>query len=393
MPERVVVIGVSCDDGRIPSSLAPLVARCDLVVGGRRHLDRLAPPGSRTAVIGADVGAALDTIEAEDGVVCVLASGDPGFFGFLRPLASRLGPERLEVHPAVSAVAAAFARVGLPWDDAVVVSAHGRPLDDAVNRAATAAKVAVLTSPDNPPEALGKALVTAGGPGHRVVVCSRLGADDESVTDADLDELAAGGWDPLSVVLLLGSEPVAGGPTLAWGLPVDRFEHRSSMITKAEVRAVALGKLGLPPTGVLWDVGAGSGSVAIEASRLAPGLEVYAVERDRQQAERAGRNASAHGASVRVVNAEAPAGLAGLPDPDRVFVGGGGVVVLEAALARLRPGGRIVATYAAVDRAAAAAHSLGHVVQVAVSRGEHLPDGGIRLAADNPVFVAWGPDE
>jgi precorrin-6Y C5,15-methyltransferase (decarboxylating) len=163
------------------------------------------------------------------------------------------------------------------------------------------------------------------------------------------------------------------------------------MITKAEVRSVALARLDLPDAGVLWDVGAGSGSVAIEAALLAPGLQVFAVERRPDDARRIETNARSLRAAVTVIDSPAPAALAGLPDPDRVFVGGGGLEVLDAVLARLRPGGAVVATFAALDRAAAAAERLGHVVQVAVSRGERLRAGGWRLAAENPVFVAWGP--
>jgi precorrin-6Y C5,15-methyltransferase (decarboxylating) len=164
------------------------------------------------------------------------------------------------------------------------------------------------------------------------------------------------------------------------------------MITKAEVRAVALGKLGLPPTGVLWDIGAGSASVAVEAAGLAPGLAVFAVERDATEAARARANAAAHGAAVEVVTGEAPAALAALPDPDRAFVGGGGLEVLAGVLDRLAPGGRVVATYTAMDRAAAGAARLGNLVQVSVARGERLADGGLHLAAQHPVFVVWGPD-
>jgi precorrin-6Y C5,15-methyltransferase (decarboxylating) len=143
---------------------------------------------------------------------------------------------------------------------------------------------------------------------------------------------------------------------------------------------------------VLWDVGAGSGSVAIEAARLAPGLRVCAVERRPDDAARIRANAA--GAAVQVVEGEAPAALGPLPDPDRAFVGGGGIGVLDAVLARLRPGGRAVATYAALDRAVAATARLGHLVQVAVSRGVAIgDDGAVRLEAENPVFVCWGPDE
>ncbi len=390
----IVIVGVSGPD--LGKEAARALQDADLVVGGGRHLDALAPPGVRRVAVTGDLSLVLDAVAAEPGRVCVLASGDPGFFGIVRVLAERFGPERLEIHPAPPAVALAFARLGLPWDDAVVVSAHGRPLADAARRVATAPKAAVLTSPDNPPQALGRSLVDTDDRHRRVAVCSRLGAVDETVAEVDLAGLAAGEWDPLSVVVLLDGSPgsaVAGGATLAWGLPDDRFAHREGMVTKAEVRAVALGKLALPATGVLWDIGAGSASVAVECARIAPGLRVWAMERDPGDAGRARSNVAAHGVAVEVVEGAAPGCLADLPTPDRVFVGGGGLAVLDAVLDRLGPDGRVVATYAALDRAAAAAARLGHLVQVQVSRGRPLPDGTLRLAAENPVFVTWGPGE
>jgi precorrin-6Y C5,15-methyltransferase (decarboxylating) len=380
VPERpIVVVGMP---GSVPDA--------DLLVGGRRQLE--GRPG-RHLLVGGDLGPVLDGIAAESGRVCVLASGDPGFFGIVRALASRFGSAALDVRPAPSSVSLAFARLGLPWDDAVVVSAHGRPLRDAARVAAAAVKAAVLTSPDSPPEALGKELLVLGASHRRAVVCSRLATATEDITDGELAGLAAGTWDPLSVVVLLDGDGVAEAPVLAWGRPADEFAHRDAMVTKGEVRAVAIGKLALPAAGVLWDVGAGSGSVAVECAGLRPGLRVVAVERDPDQAERIRANGRAHGVRVDVVEGTAPEAFAGLPAPDRAFVGGGGLDVLEAVRARLAPGGRVVAAFAAVDRAAHAAARLGHLVQVGVARGVPLPDGGIRLAAENPVFLAWGPDE
>ena len=384
---RIAVVGMGS------GAVAERVAEADLVVGGRRHLEAVAANGTGV-VVGADLGPVLDAIAATDGQVCVLASGDPGFFGIVRALAERFGPDALEVHPAPSSVSLAFARLGLPWDDAVVVSAHGRPVAAAVREVGGAAKAAVLTSPDSPPEAVGAALLAVGAR-HRAVVCSRLGFPDEAIETVDLAALAGGRWDPCSVVVLLaaGSTGVAPEKVLAWGRPEGAFAHRRGLVTKGEVRAVALGKLGLPSTGVVWDVGAGSGSVAVECAGLAPGLRVIAVEHDAEACEQILRNVQACGVVVEVEQGSAPAALAGLPDPDRAFVGGGGLDVLNAVLARLRPGGRVVATYAALDRAAAAFERLGHLCQVSVNRAERLPDGGVRLAATNPVFVVWGPDE
>ncbi len=323
--------------------------------------------------------------------VCLVVSGDPGFFGLARLAQARLGRVGLRVHPAPSAVALAFARIALPWDDAVVVSAHGRPLAPAVEAVLQHPKVAVLTSPEHSPSALGSRLLSAGCGTREVVVAARLGEAEETVWNGDLDGLAAGRFDGLSVVICL-APGLAAGAVAAWGRPDESYAHRAGLITKAEVRAVALGKLRLPVTGVVWDVGAGSGSVAVECARLAPGLRVFAIEQHGADAGRLRANLS--GTAAVVVLGQAPEVLAQLPDPDRAFVGGGGLAVLDVVLARLRPGGSVVATYAVLDRAVAAATRLGHLVQVAVSRGVRVgAEGSVRLAAENPVFVCWGPEE
>ncbi|MGH9188891.1 MAG: precorrin-6y C5,15-methyltransferase (decarboxylating) subunit CbiE [Acidimicrobiales bacterium] len=393
---RITVVGMVVGSDGLTKEAVRAVEAADLVVGGRRHLEAWSHLASRQVTIEGDIGPALDAVASEPGPVCVLASGDPGFFGITRALAERFGAASLTVHPTTSSVALAFARVGLSWDDALVASAHGRPLADAVRQVAAAPKAAVLTSPENPPEAVGRALSELGVGYRSVAVASRLGLEGETVTTTDLAGLGAGTWDPLSVVVLLGgnsheSAGCAGEKTLAWGLPEAGFAHRQGMITKAEVRAVVLGKLALPRVGVVWDVGAGSGSVAVECALLAPALRVMAVDRDPEAVATVAANATAHGVTVEVVAGDAPDALSWLPDPDRVFVGGGGLDVLDAVLARLRPGGRVVATYAALDRAAAAYRRLGNLAQVSVSRGCALPGGGVRLAAENPVLVAWGP--
>lgn len=368
-----------------------------VIVGSDRQLALTATPVTAERVV---LGAALDTTldvvahrRRSGARVCVLASGDPGFFGIVRVLGARLGRDALRVHPAPSSIALAFARLGCSWDDAVVVSAHGRPLEDAVARVLAADKAAVLTSPDNPPEAVGAALAAAGCGPRAVAVLTRIGEPDEAVFEGDVAALAGGTFDPMSIVILHAPDAGPDGKSLAWGLDEDAFAHRRGMITKAEVRAVVLGKLELPRTGVLWDIGAGSGSVAIEAARLCPGLRVFAIEHDTESAARIETNAVAHdvGVGVEVVHGVAPAALAGLPDPDRVFVGGGGIAVLDAALGRLHPGGVVVANYALLDRAVVGWDRLGNLVELSVSRGVATGEHGVRLSAENPVFVCWGP--
>jgi precorrin-6B C5,15-methyltransferase / cobalt-precorrin-6B C5,C15-methyltransferase len=369
--------------------------RATVLIGAARHLDSLPAGlmGVRVA-LASPVSRALDQIALyrhRGEQVCVVVSGDPGFFGLGRLAAARLAPDRLVLHPAPSSVAVAFARIGINWDDAVVISAHGRPLQPAIDAVLAHPKVAILAGPDHPPEELGRSLLRAGGPARLIAVVSRIGEADEALWEGNPSGLADGSFDPMSVVILRSPGPTSG-PGWSWGLPDDRYEHRHGMITKAEVRAVALGKLAIPPAGVMWDLGAGSGSISAECCRLAPGLQIYAVESEKDDAARARRNLA--GSAAVVVEGVAPAVLRDLPDPDRVFVGGGGLGVLDAALGRLRPGGAVVATFAVLDRAAEAAERLGHLVQVSVSRGVRVgPGRSVRLVAENPVFVCWGPAE
>ena len=393
----ISVVGVA--DGPAASGRG-LLATADVVAGGARLLAQVATdrsPTAREITIGGDLERALDEISSahQTGAhVCVVASGDPGWFGIVRTLAERFGSAMLSVHPAPSAVALAFARLGLPWDDAVIASAHGRPAAAAARLAVRAWKAAVLTSPDATPAHIGRLLRDLGSTHEHVAVCENLGLEDERVSVTDIDGLAEGDWGPLAVVVVWSGHGLARDKSLGWGLPEAAFVHRAAMITKSEVRALVVGLLDLPSAAsgdaVLWDVGAGSASVAIECARVAPWIEAIAVERDRDAAESCRTNAQRHQIGLQVYEGDAPGCLAGLPDPDRVFVGGGGVDVLRAAHDRLRPGGVSVATFAALDRAAAAADLLGNLTQVAASRGRRLPDGGWRLEAANPTFVAWG---
>lgn len=374
---------------------ARAIASSDVLVGAPRHLAHCEETnGTQRVELTGSLPPLLDRIEefCRSGLrVCVLASGDPGFFGIARTLISRLGGGLIRIHPAPSSVALACASSGWSWDDTVVASAHGRALAPAVDAAVAAPKAAVLTDPSNPPEAVGAALLRLGCR-RDVVVVSRIGEQDESSHHTDLHGLADGRFDPMSVVLL--SEPlprVSESQIVQWGRSDDAFAHRGGMITKAEVRAIALGKLTLVPTGVLWDVGAGSGSVGIEAAALAPRMDVYSIERNGTDAERIAANAASVGVTVELVVGEAPEVLAALPDPDRIFVGGGGIGVLDECLGRLRPGGVIVATYVLLDRALSAYGRLGNMIQVHVDRCVPLGGAGVRMEPANPVFVCWGP--
>jgi precorrin-6B C5,15-methyltransferase / cobalt-precorrin-6B C5,C15-methyltransferase len=382
----ITVVGY--DGGPLPRRATERLASATLVAGARRHLaEVVAPEGARRVEIG-DLTAALDRIE--DGAV-VLASGDPGFFGIVRALRER--GHAPEVIPAVSSVATAFARIGLPWDDAVVVSAHGRDPRAAVNVCRAMSKVAVLTSPAYGPAELGAGLA---GWRRRLCVAELLGAPGERVTWCAPAEAAAADWADPNVVICLDEEATLSPrtprthnqPAAPPGGREPGYRHRAGMITKWEVRAVALSRL-RPTLGTLvWDVGAGSGSVGIECA--ARHAAVIAIDRDPQACELIRRNSE----RVRVVEGSAPEAFDGLPDPDAAFVGGGGIDALTGVLSRTP--NVVVATYAAVDRAARARVLLtdaGYAVegvQLSSSRFADLPDGSFRLDAQNPVFLLTG---
>jgi precorrin-6Y C5,15-methyltransferase (decarboxylating) len=458
----ITVIGL--DGSPLEARAAAAIRAATLVVGGRRHLQSVeVPRGARTVALG-DLGSALETLAGHSGDAVVLASGDPGFFGILRAL--RRSGLACTVLPAVSSVALAFARAGLPWDDAVVVSAHGRDLRRAVNVCRAHRKVAVLTGPGAGPAEIGAELA---GWRRRLVVCEHLGGDAERVTEcrpaaarrqtwADpnvvlvldpwvaarraatgpgraqldgrpravtrptgpaLDGDARWTWPQVPAVLPRGGDPpqppavLPGGddrrslvalatapqppgvlhpsPVDGWALAEEAFDTRDAVITKAEVRALALARLAPAPGQLVWDVGAGTGSVAVECARF--GAAVVAVERDARRCARVRVNARRHGVDVRVLNGEAPASLAWLPDPDSVFIGGGGTSVVEAVALR-RPA-RIVVALAAVERAGqarAALASAGYTVDgvlLQAARFAPLPGGVHRLASTNPVFLLW----
>lgn len=390
---RITVVGV--DGDVLPPGAADALRAARHVHGSARHL---AAVGAKAAVRREFGTLTRDTVRAVEPGSVLLASGDPGFFGVVR-MVRDLGIVPA-VLPARSSVALAFARIGRPWDDAAVVSAHGRELRPALNVCRARAATAVLTGPGAGPAEIGAGL---HGWRRTLVVAERLGEPDERVVTVQAAEAAGREWDPLNVVLCLrrlhavpergwyaGGEPVP--PPDGWALPEDAFVHRAGMVTKAEVRALALARLAPRPGALVWDVGAGSGSVGVECARL--GAAVVAVERRPDDVARIAANAGALGVDVRVVEGAAPAALAGLPAPDAAFVGGGGPGVV-AAVAAAGPA-RLVVALAALDRIAptrAALHTAGYTVdgvQLAASRLAPLPGGAVRLAATNPITLLWG---
>ncbi len=395
--ENTAVTVIGCDGSPLRPDAAAALAAAEHVVGAPRHLDAVEVPAAAERIEIKVLDDALDAIGSASGRVVVLASGDPGFFGIVRALRAR--GAKPTVIPAVSSVALAFARLALDWDDALVVSAHGRDPERALAAALAHPKAAILTAPGTARE-LGLELAAAG---RRVYVAECLGSPSERVGELILpDEPPSAFADPSIVIALDPAHPVgADGPRWlaghqvpeGWALPETAFEHRDSMITKSEVRALVLARLAPAPGRAIWDIGAGSGSMAVECARF--GAWVTAIEQDPEQCARIRRNAAAHGVRLRVVEGRAPMALTGLRRPHAIFVGGGDDKVLDGAISAGTPD-QIVVTLAAVDRVGEVAKVLRYLdyrydgVQLQASRLSELPSGGHRLAAQNPVFVLWG---
>jgi precorrin-6Y C5,15-methyltransferase (decarboxylating) len=340
--------------------------------------------------------------------VVLLASGDPLWFGIGRLLLQHLGPERLRFHPAPSSLQLAFARIGRPWQDAGWISLHGRdpePLAMALQKRPAA--LAVLTDPGRGGAEEVRRILRASGleAAYALWLCERLGHPAERVQRLAPAAPLPPDCDPLHLVLLIAEPPAPPRDPAAlplFGLDDGLFlqhDDRPGLMTKREVRIQLLADLELPAQGVLWDIGAGVGSVGLEALRLRPGLAGWFLEQRGGSASLIAANAERLGVKpAGVREGRAPEALASLPDPDRVLIGGGGrerAAVLAAVLERLRPAGVVVIPLATVEALAELRPLLeqaGLTVSVAQHqawRGAPLAEG-TRLAPLNPVLVLRG---
>jgi len=355
----------------------------------------------------ADLLPRLERALAADERVVLLASGDPLWFGIGRLLLQHLPADRLRFHPAPTSLQLAFARLGRPWQDASWISLHGRdPEPLAARLQQRPAALAVLTDPARGGAAEVRGLLRASGleAAYELWLGERLGHPSERLQRLAPADPLPPDLDPLHLVLLIAVQPAVPAPEalplfgLADGLWLQHHDQ-PGLMTKREVRIQLLADLELPQTGVLWDIGAGVGSVGLEALRLRPALELWAVERRPGAAALIGANADRLGVRpAAVLEGEAPAALAPLPDPDRVLIGGGGRdrrAVLEAVLGRLRPGGVVVLPLATVEALAQLRPQLEQaglgvtVSQIQAWRGAPLAEG-TRLAPLNPVLVLKG---
>jgi precorrin-6B C5,15-methyltransferase / cobalt-precorrin-6B C5,C15-methyltransferase len=404
---KIHIIGIGSDGlAGLTNRARSLLAGADLVLGSDAVLDLVAEISAQRIRFGADLQEVVSLLTANLGRkrMVIVAGGDPLFYGVARYLCERLGKEHFEVLPHVSSMQLAFARVKESWEEAYLTNLATHPLDSVLDRIRTAELVGLFTSEAETPAAIARTLLVRGLDYFRAYVCENLGAPDERVTQGELADLQDMEFAPLNVMIL---KRKPGRPDLAarvghfrlFGNPDDVFaqsQPKSGLITQAEVRAIALAQMNLQPSSLVWDVGAGSGSVAIEAAQVAHLGMVYAIEQDVADYHLIVANAKTFGVfNLKAIHGAAPAIFAGLPPPDAIFVGGTGHEVarlLQAAFLALQPGGRMVvnvATLESLSATYATLKSLAGPVQVSlvnIARGvEQLET--LRFEAVNPTFL------
>jgi precorrin-6Y C5,15-methyltransferase (decarboxylating) len=398
---RIELIGIGGQ--ALAAEQWPLLRRCAAIVASRRYwplLIDLPQPVIDIAPVAAMLGRVAEALSAGD--VAVLASGDPLFYGVGRTLIDQFGPERVAVHPALSAVQLACARFRTPWDDLALVSLHGRTAQNLSGRILRHPKAMLFTDGRNSPDRVATELLAALTACEdreriaaiRIRVAENLGLADERLTSGTLGEIAATTFRPLNMMLIEQPPQPAVPP---FGLREDEIVHSRGLITKDEVRAATLHRLRLPSTGVLWDIGGGSGSVSLEAARLCPELAIRTIEKKPEEQANIRANIRRYGAyQIQLVCGEAPEVLAGLPAPDRIFIGGSGQrleAIIETAVERLADGGRIVIN-AVLEQTAATALDcltrLGLRVSAATLAVTRRPMPGGEPLVFNPITLITG---
>jgi len=378
---QITVVGIGEDglNGLSPAARA-LVDGAEVLIGGERHLDKAPDVQAERLDWSAGFGATLDEIEARLGRrIVVLASGDPLHFGVGATLIRRFGAERVLVLPAPGAVSLACARLGWSIPDATVVTIHGRPIENLSLHLMPGVRLVVLARDGDSPAEVATLLTAKGFGPSRITVLEHMGGEREKRVEGVAESWSVQKCADLS---MLAIECIAGPDAQPMsrlaGLPDDAFEH-DGQLTKREVRAVTLARLGPLPGEVLWDVGAGAGSIGIEWMRADRSCRAVAIERDPDRAVRIAHNAHALGVPyLKIEQADALAALQSLDGhPDAMFIGGGvgAPTLLDAAWARLKPGGRLVANAVTVEGAAELAKMKqahgGDLIQISISREDN----------------------
>jgi precorrin-6B C5,15-methyltransferase / cobalt-precorrin-6B C5,C15-methyltransferase len=383
-PRWLSIVGIGEDgiDG-LNVTARGLISAAEIVFGGKRHLSLAGPliRGAARPWPTPFAGAADEVFSHRGRQICVLASGDPFQYGVGAVLARRIDPREMIVVPAPSAFSFAAARLGWSLPETTLLSVHGRTLDLVRPHLQPGARLLALTSDGESPQMLARLLTDIGFGTSRLTVLEALGGSRERIRSCNAAEFSFDTVDALNIVAIdVQAAPDARVLARALGLADALFDH-DGQITKREIRALTLSSLAPRKGELLWDIGAGSGSIAIEWMLSDTAMRAIAIERREDRTARIRRNAAAFGVpGLQIIEAAAPGALVGLPTPDAVFVGGGGghPDVLDAAIRALRSRGRLVANAVTVktESVLLARHAAlgGELTRIAISRA--APVGG-----------------
>ncbi len=404
---KIYIIGIG-DDGLegLTRQALEKILNAEVIVGTQPHLDKVPNFQGQKIAIGGSMEPLVQAVqENHDKRIVLFTSGDPLFYGVARYLCTRLGKERFEVIPHVSSMQLAFARVKESWDEAYLTNLASQSLDRAVEKIRSAEKVGIFTSENYSPPHIAGYLLQRGLDYFTAYVCENLGSPDERVTRGTLAEIAKLSFSQLNVMVLIRTP---GVPDRAIGLegrrlfgnPDELFlqsKPKRGLLTSSEVRVIAIAEMQLSQDSLVWDVGAGSGSVAIEAAQIASNGMVYGIEMDAEDYNLLVENAKRFNVSNLVpVLGQAPQAWQALPDPDAIFVGGTGRAVCDLvrdAWHRLRPNGSLVASISSLEHVAAVQTMLQDELQaepevrmIQISRSYYRL-GRSPLESSNPTFL------
>lgn len=394
---HVIGAGIAGQEG-FTSHALELINKSELLFGAERLLG-LFPEfsGEKFPLDDRNRAEMVSRLQDCDGRVVVLASGDPLFFGLGRYLLRNLSEELIEFLPNVTSVQYAFAKIREPWDDSVFISVHDRQLKDVVDRIVANDKAAILTDGINTPGMISRELLSRRRSGYKAYLCENLGTDSEKIRVTDIKGLLELDVAPLNVLILIREyEDDSQTYIPTFGIPDEEFVSIKKLITKEEVRVVTLAKLKLRHDMCLWDIGAGSGSICIEADHLLPDGRIFAIERNEECCQFIKENLQKFNTrNVVLIEGGAPDCLDELPDPDCVFIGGSGGSlweILDTVDQRLAVGGRIVLNASTLDTLTSANEYFGNagyqVEVVTVNIARTRPHSNYKMfEAYDPVYI------